>query len=204
MRHFRGENGIALPSPIALVSLGAVVLAGVAFVATSGDSEDGKAGDTAKPVTAVASPPDAKTAKQPVIKKKAGKPQAEKKAGKAQAEKKAGKAQAEKKAGKPRAKKQKDKKEPVRRSEVYVEVYNNSGITGLAGATANTIAGAGWQVVGSDNWYGTIPASTVYYPDRLQRQAAALAKDLGIGRIMPAISPMRFDRLTVILTTDYS
>src|SRR5680860_1174099 len=75
---------------------------------------------------------------------------------------------------------------------------------GRAGATANTIAGAGWQVVGSDNWYGTIPASTVYYPDRLRQQAQQLAKDLGISRIMPAISPMRFDRLTVILTTDYS
>jgi hypothetical protein len=85
-----------------------------------------------------------------------------------------------------------------------VEVYNNSGISGLAGSTASRIAGAGWQVVGSDNWYGTIPASTVYYPDRLEEEAELLAKDLGIARLNPAISPMRFDRLTVILTGDYA
>ena len=170
----RNEYGIALPSPVALVSLGAVVLAAVAFVATSGDS--GKPDDVARPVTATPSPTPSKTAQRPVIKAKQTKEPA----------------------------KPKEKKEPVRRSEVYVEVFNNSGITGLAGTTANTIAGAGWQVVGSDNWYGTIPASTVYYPDRLQKQAKALAQDLGISRIMPSISPMRFDRLTVILTTDYS
>ncbi|HZJ06375.1 MAG TPA: LytR C-terminal domain-containing protein [Nocardioidaceae bacterium] len=172
----RDQRGIALPSPIAMVSLGAVVLAGVAFVTTAGDSD--QPADTARAVTASSSPTPSKTAEQPVIKKQAD--------------------------AKPEAEKKKVEKEPVRRSDVYVEVYNNSGITGLAGATANTIAGAGWQVVGSDNWYGTIPASTVYYPDRLRQQAQQLAKDLGISRIMPAISPMRFDRLTVILTTDYS
>jgi hypothetical protein len=92
----------------------------------------------------------------------------------------------------------------VRRSTTYVEVYNNSGISGLAGRTATRAAGAGWQVVGSDNWYGTIPSSTVYYPARLLPAARLLARDLGIHRLMPAIAPMRGDRLTVILTADYS
>ena len=63
-------------------------------------------------------------------------------------------------------------------------------------------AAAGWQVVGSDNWYGTIPTSTVYYPERLEAAAKALALDLGIPRISPAVDPMRGDRLTVILTAD--
>ena len=90
----------------------------------------------------------------------------------------------------------------VERGKVYVEVYNNSGITGLAGSTAARASDAGWQVVGSDNWYGTIPASTVYYPQRLQAAAKVLALDLGIGRVMPAIEPMDLDRLTVILTAD--
>jgi hypothetical protein len=58
----------------------------------------------------------------------------------------------------------------------------------------------GWQVVGSDNWYGTIPASTVYYPQRLERAGKLLALDLGIQRTAPAVDPMRLDRLTVILT----
>ncbi len=92
----------------------------------------------------------------------------------------------------------------VKRSDVYVEVFNNSGIHGLAGQTSGKAQSVGWKVVGSDNWYGTIPATTVYYPQRLQAAAKVLARDLGITRLRPAIAPMRFDRLTVILTTDYT
>ncbi|MDQ6642640.1 MAG: LytR C-terminal domain-containing protein, partial [Actinomycetota bacterium] len=92
----------------------------------------------------------------------------------------------------------------VKRADVYVEVYNNSGIGGLAGRTSGKAQAVGWKVVGSDNWYGTIPATTVYYPARLQAAAKMLARDLGITRIRPAIQPMRFDRLTVILTSDYT
>jgi len=95
-------------------------------------------------------------------------------------------------------------KKVVHRGQTYVEVFNNSGISGLAGSTAARAQGAGWQVVGSDNWYGTIPASTVYYPARLKAAAVLLGKDLGIGRIKPLIAPMRGDRLTVILTGDYT
>ena len=162
------ERGITVPSPVAVLSLAAVALAGVAFVATNaGASADPV--DTARPVTTSPSPTPTRTAPKPVIKKD-----------------------------------EKPKKQPVRRNDVFVEVYNNSGIAGLAGSTADTIAGAGWQVVGSDNWYGMIPASTVYYPDRLAAEGRLLAKDLGIKRLKPAISPMRLDRLTVILTADYS
>jgi hypothetical protein len=88
----------------------------------------------------------------------------------------------------------------VDRGKVVVEVFNNSSISGLAGRVAGQAAHAGWQVVGSDNWYGTIPASTVYYPPRLTAAAHLLALDLGIHRSMPAVAPMRLDRLTVILT----
>lgn len=86
------------------------------------------------------------------------------------------------------------------RSKVLVEVFNNSHVTGLAGSVATRAAQAGWQVVGSDNWYGTIPASTVYYPSRLAKAGHLLALDLGIHRTLPAVAPMRLDRLTVILT----
>ena len=97
---------------------------------------------------------------------------------------------------------QKPQKPAVDRSQGrYVEVFNNSGISGLAGrVAARRPRTPGWQVVGSDNWYGTIPASTVYYPPRLGRPATLLALDLGIHRMMPAVAPMRLDRLTVILT----
>ena len=93
-------------------------------------------------------------------------------------------------------------KREVDRGEVYVEVYNNSGITGLAGSYAGTATDVGWQVVGSDNWYGTIPGSTVYYPARLEAAGKLLALDLGITRVLPAIGSMWLDRLTVVLTAD--
>lgn len=92
----------------------------------------------------------------------------------------------------------------VERGETYVAVFNNSNISGLAGATANRIDSAGWQVVASDNWYGTIPASTIYYPPRLKEAAEMLSQDLGIERLMPSVDPMQMDRLTVILTADFA
>ena len=92
----------------------------------------------------------------------------------------------------------------VKRGDVYIDVYNNSNITGLAGRTAERIGSAGWQVVGSDNWYGTIPATTIYYPERLRDAADLLSKDLGIERVLPAIDPMSMDRLTLIVTADFA
>jgi hypothetical protein len=161
----RDERGFALSSPLALLSVVAVVAAGAVFVTTGGE-------DDVSPVRAAAtSTPSAapSTAPAPVVKARPAR-----------------------------------KKPVVRRGSTFVEVFNNSGISGLAGSTAARASGAGWQVVGSDNWYGTIPASTIYYPARLKAQAQLLGKDLGIARIKPTIAPMRGDRLTVILTRDYT
>jgi hypothetical protein len=91
----------------------------------------------------------------------------------------------------------------VKRGQVYVVVFNNSNVKGLAGQTATRAQGVGWNVVGTDNWYGTVDASTVYYGPRLKAAGALLARDLGITKVKPAIAPMQFDRLTVILTGDY-
>jgi hypothetical protein len=93
-------------------------------------------------------------------------------------------------------------KPQVRRGEVYVEVFNNSGIRGLAGATAAKATAVGWAVVGEDNWYGVVPTTTVYFPPRLKAAGKQLALDLGIKRTAPAVGEMKRDRLTVILTTD--
>ena len=65
---------------------------------------------------------------------------------------------------------------------------------------ARPLEGPRTVAVVSDNWYGTIPASTVYFPPRLQAQARLLGRDLVINPLRPAIAPMKFDRLTVILT----
>jgi hypothetical protein len=166
MKHVGDQRGFALATPVALVSAGAVVLAGIAFTLTGKEEPERPA---AAPLVqpGPSEPAPSKTAPEPVIKKEP---------------------------------KPKPPKPEIRRGDTYVEVYNNSGISGLAGRTAKRARGAGWQVVGSDNWYGTIPASTVYYPPRLDAEAKLLAKDLGIRRLKPAIAPMRMDRLTVILT----
>ena len=165
----RDERGVVFPSPVVMLSVVAVAMAGVAYVATQSEAP------VEREVTTVAQPEQEQPSEAPPPRQKLPK----------------GKAPAIKKA------------EPVvERGKVYVEVYNNSGITGLAGRTAAQASGAGWQVVGSDNWYGTIPASTVYYPQRLREAAKMLALDLGIGRVVPAIEPMDLDRLTVILTAD--
>ena len=95
-------------------------------------------------------------------------------------------------------------KPAVHRGKVYVEVYNNSNVKGLAGKTGTRAQRAGWNVVGTDNWYGTVDHSTVYYAPRLKAAGMLLAKDLGITKVKPAVAPMRFDRLTVILTGDYA
>jgi hypothetical protein len=91
----------------------------------------------------------------------------------------------------------------VRRDKVLVAIFNNSNVKGLAGKTGTRAERAGWTVVGTDNWYGTIDTSTVYYGPKLKAAATLLAQDLGITRVKPAIAPMRPDRLTVILTGDY-
>lgn len=149
-----------MSSPLALMSAAAVLMAGIAFLVTDGDTE----GPAQVTLAAAPSPTEA-----PVTIVATAKP-----------------------------------KPAVQRGEVYVDVYNNSNVTGLAGRTAERIGGAGWQVVGSDNWYGTIPSTTIYYPPRLKEAAGMLSRDLGIERVLPAIDPMSMDRLTVILTADFA
>jgi hypothetical protein len=164
----RDQRGIAVSSPLALLSVAAVVVAGAAFVLTNDEEQDAPV-RAAATTTASATPTPTPTPT----------------------------------AAAPDRKPVRKKKAPVRRGDTFVEVFNNSGISGLAGSTAARAQGAGWRVVGSDNWYGTIPATTVYFPPGQERQAGLLGKDLGIARIKPAIPPMGGDRLTVILTSDY-
>ena len=98
---------------------------------------------------------------------------------------------------------QRDKRrDEAAKPNAYVAVFNNSGISGLASETASALSTAGWKVLGTDNWYGSIPATTVYYPAQLKRQAALLAEEVGTDRVRPAVEPMLFDRLTLILTGD--
>lgn len=159
----RDDRGVAFPSPLVILSIVAVAMAVIAYVATSSDGPS-KMEPVSKPAPSQSASPTVAPEPPPV----------------------------------------KKKPKVVNRAKVYVSIFNNSNISGLAGSTATTARDAGWQVVGSDNWMGTIPAPTVYYPPRLKAAAKLLAKDLGITRLMPAVDPMNFDRLTVILTADYA
>ena len=156
----RDERGVVFPSPVVILSVVAVAMAGIAFVATrDGAPEEKQISTISQPETTPSPTADASPT-QPA----------------------------------------EPKKPELDRSKVYVVVFNNSNVTGLAGKVAARASQIGWQVVGSDNWYGTIPASTVYYPKRLEKAGKLLALDLGIQRTAPAVDPMRLDRLTVILT----
>jgi cytoskeletal protein RodZ len=86
-----------------------------------------------------------------------------------------------------------------------IEVYNNTARKGLADTVANRARQAGWTVSGSpDNWHGKVAESTVYYPPGMLDAANQLARDLGVGRTKGALDNMKKDRLTVILTSDYT
>ena len=159
----RGERGVVFPSPVVILSVVAVAMAAIAYVATQGQPP------TEREVTRVATEPSPSATPESSM-----------------------------------STTPKPTKPAIDKGKVYVEVYNNSGVTGLAGEVAASATQAGWKVVGSDNWYGTIPASSVYYPPKLARAARALALDLGIRRTVPAVDPMKLDRLTVILTADHA
>ena len=65
-----------------------------------------------------------------------------------------------------------------------------------------SVFAGGWTVAAADNWYGTVPASTVYYPKGQKAAAQQLALDLGVARIKPADTDadMSATNLTLILT----
>ena len=165
----RNQRGVVFPSPVVILSVVAVAMAAIAYVATQGRPP------TEREVTRVAAEPSPSATPEPSMP-----------------------------TTKPPPTKPAPTKPAIDKGKVYVEVYNNSGVTGLAGEVATSATQAGWKVVGSDNWYGTIPASSVYYPPKLVRAARALALDLGIRRTVPAVDPMKLDRLTVILTADHA
>ena len=89
---------------------------------------------------------------------------------------------------------------PAAQRSAPVSVLNNSGVVGAARTFSAKVTSAGWRLGGIGNWTGSIPANTVYYPPALQAQAELLAADVGIERVRPSVSPMRTDRLTIILS----
>ncbi len=163
---------MALPSAFTLGSVAFVVAAGVGLATVASNASDDPASTKPAAQQPATSPVPQTTPTQPI--KTAG-------------------------TKTPATRQPRERRTPV--PKVFVEVYNNSGISGLAASRAKILERAGWNVTATDNWYGNIPANTVYYPDNLRPEARQLAKVLDITRLRPAVSPMQFDRLTVILTS---
>lgn len=188
-----------MPSIVAVVSVVAIVVAMVAFLAAGGDDTatepQAQSETAASPTPTATTTPDApqgpQTAAQTPPREQADRHDRRKGTDK-----------------KPKARQRKTQQRQQRASpdsgapDVYVEVYNNTSISGLAAQRAAELQDAGWQVIGVDNWFGDIPASTVYYPAGLEAEADELAEELGVDRVRGAVAPMKFDRLTVILTPD--
>lgn len=174
-RSRRNAYGFVLPTRLMVFSISVVALAGLVFVATQGEESPDKVTPSAVSSTSPTATPYDGPQNQSTE----------------QPEPEATAAATPKPAP------------VVKRASYNLVVFNNTNTKGLAGKTADRAEKAGWSVINTDNWVGSVDTSTVYYGPEMKAAAALLAKDLGIKRIKPFISPMRPDRLTVILTTDY-
>lgn len=170
MTSHRTQRGAVLPSPVVLLSILAVALAAIAFVATRGGEPAERDISATK---AAATPSDTATS-------------------------------ADASSTPTTPVQEKPKPKPVVRTDHPVVVFNNTSIKGLAARVSEKVKDAGWTVSAADNWYGTVPATTVYYPKGKKAAAQLLALDLGVARIKPADTDadMSSTNLTLILTGD--
>jgi hypothetical protein len=88
---------------------------------------------------------------------------------------------------------------PVPQIPIYV--FNQTTLAGLAAQTGAELEASGWNVVGVDNWVGTVPEDTVYFYPGDRAAAERLSRSFDIGRVWPASAPMPAGALTVILAT---
>jgi cytoskeletal protein RodZ len=172
----RDQRGAVLPSPVVWLSIIAVVVAGIAFVVTR-DAEPKEREIT----TSSASVDESTDTQTPADDGDDESPTDDPTETTTREE-------------------PKKTKKPVERSEHGVVVFNNTSISGLAGEILTRVQEIGWKAVAADNWYGTIPATTVYFPAGQRDAAQKLALDLGIQRLVAADPAMSDTNLTVILT----
>jgi hypothetical protein len=177
----RDERGLVLPARLMVLGVSAVALSGLVFIATQHDDGDAVSPASGRPTTSATSTPTPHSSPTTSTSTPS--------------------------AGSSDIVVAPTTTAPpppvVRRRQIAVVVFNNSNITGLAGRTATAAQRHGWNVVGSDNWYGSIDTSTVYFGTGLKEAARLLARDLGITSVKPFVAPMRADRVTVILTSTY-
>lgn len=87
---------------------------------------------------------------------------------------------------------------------VAVVVLNQTRQGGLADVVADRLRSRGWTVAGVGNFRGTVPATTVYYPDGAEAQADAAASSLPTpARVRPRFGNLSTTRLTIVVTDSY-
>jgi hypothetical protein len=85
-----------------------------------------------------------------------------------------------------------------------VVIFNQTVHQGLAARFGAELDDDGWTVDAVDTWRGNVPATTVYYPDGMERLARTLMDEHPeIGRIRPAFPGISRDAITVILCKDF-
>jgi hypothetical protein len=176
----RDQRGAVLPSPVVWLSIVAIVVAAVAFVTTRDDKPDEREVTTSSSTPSASDGSSTPATQTPATDDETGTDDP---------------ADASSTPEEP-----KKTKPPVERSDYGVVVFNNTSVAGLAGDVLGQVGDIGWQAVAADNWYGTIPATTVYFPAGMRDAAQKLALDLGIQRLVPADPAMSDTNLTVILT----
>ena len=179
----RDQRGAVLPSPVVWLSMVAIVLAAVAFVTTRGDEPQEREVTTASSSTS-SSTSAGDEASSPATQTPSDDDETA----------------TDEPSDTATPDEPKKTKPPVERADHGVVVFNNTTISGLAGEVLGKVGEIGWNPVAADNWYGTIPATTVYFPAGQRDAAQKLALDLGIQRLVPADPAMSDTNLTVILT----
>ena len=88
--------------------------------------------------------------------------------------------------------------------KVPIVLFNQTTDPNRMGALQHALIAAGWPVDATDTWHGKVPATTVYYPPGMLKQAKALMAEFPtIARLRPAFTgiPMA-GKLTVIICDD--
>lgn len=85
-----------------------------------------------------------------------------------------------------------------------VGIANQTSVAGLAAFAQQRLEDGGWEVPATSDFSGTVPETTVYYPEGMQEAAEALSAQFPeIGRVEPSFEGLNQSRLVVILVDDY-
>lgn len=85
-----------------------------------------------------------------------------------------------------------------------VGIANQTSVDGLAESARKRLEAGGWEVPAVSSFHGSVPETTVYYPDGMRAAAEALSAQFPeIGRIQPTFEGLNPTRLVVVLVEDY-